>query len=49
MARLARVIAPRYPRHVTQRARHVTQRGNRRRQAFFSNAGHETCLALRAE
>jgi len=42
MARLARVIAPGF-------RRHVTQRGNRRRQTFFSNADYEACLALMAE
>jgi putative transposase len=42
MARLARVIAPGH-------RRHATQRGNRRRQTFFSNADYEACLALMAE
>jgi len=41
MARLARVIAPGY-------LHHATQRGNRRRQTFFSNADYEACLALMA-
>ena len=39
---LARAIAPGYPPH-------VIQHGNRRRQAFFSNADYEACLALMAE
>ena len=42
MARFARVIAPGYPHH-------VTQRGNRRRQTFFSNADYEAYLALMVE
>ena len=39
MARLARIVAPNTPHH-------VTQRGNRRRRTFFSDAD---CLQLAAE
>ena len=39
MARIARVIAPGIPHH-------VTQRGNRRQQTFFSDDDYRTYLAL---
>ena len=42
MARLARVV-------VEGVAHHVTQRGNRRQQTFFSDADYEAYLALLAE
>ena len=42
MARIARVIAPGIPHH-------VTQRGNRRQQAFFIVEDYEAYLALMAE
>jgi putative transposase len=42
MARLARVVAPRVPHH-------VTQRGNRRQQVFFSDADYGLYKALLAE
>ncbi|MGB2755666.1 MAG: hypothetical protein WBD75_11770 [Phycisphaerae bacterium] len=42
MARLARVVVPGYPHH-------ITQRGNRRLPTFFSDADYEAYLALLAE
>ena len=42
MARLARVVAPGLPHH-------VTQRGNRRQETFFCAADYRTYLALMAE
>lgn len=42
MARIARVIAPGLPHH-------VTQRGNRRQQAFFNDEDYQAYLALMAE
>ncbi len=42
MARIARVVAAGLPHH-------VTQRGNRRQQTFFSDADYETYKALLAE
>jgi len=42
MARLARVVVPGYPHH-------VTQRGNRRLPTFFSDDDYEAYLALMAE
>jgi len=42
MARLARIVVPGYPHH-------ITQRGNRRMPAFFSDADYEAYLALVAE
>ena len=42
MARLARVVAARVPHH-------VTQRGNRRQQVFFSDGDYAAYLALLAE
>jgi putative transposase len=42
MARLARVVAPWHPHH-------VTQRGNRRQQTFFVEADYEAYLTLMAE
>ena len=42
MARLARVVAPGVPHH-------VTQRGNRRQQVFFSDDDYEVYTALLAE
>src|SRR5260370_5539036 len=42
MARLARVVAPGIPHH-------VTQRGNRRQQVFFSDDDYATYRALLAE
>ena len=42
MARLARVVAPGVPHH-------VTQRGNRRQQVFFSDDDYEVYKALLAE
>ncbi len=42
MVRLARVVAPGLPHH-------VTQRGNRRQQTFFSEADYRSYLALMAE
>ncbi len=42
MARLARVVVPGYPHH-------VTQRGNRRQPTFFSDEDYEAYLALMAE
>lgn len=42
MARIARVVAPGYPHH-------VTQRGNRRQQTFFSDEDYAAYLALMAE
>jgi len=42
MARLARVVVPGYPHH-------VTQRGNRRLPTFFSDDDYRTYLALMAE
>jgi putative transposase len=41
MARIARVIAPRCPHH-------VTQRGNRRQRTFFRDADYEAYVALMA-
>jgi len=42
MARLARVVAPGYPHH-------VTQRGNRRQRVFFSQGDYAAYLELMAE
>lgn len=42
MARIARIIAPGIPHH-------VTQRGNRRQQTFFCDADYHAYLALMAE
>ena len=42
MARIARVVAPGYPHH-------VTQRGNRRQQTFFSGADYVSYLELLSE
>ena len=42
MARLARVIAPGFPHH-------ITQRGNRRQQTFFSDADYNAYIDLMAE
>ncbi len=42
MARIARVIAPGFPHH-------ITQRGNRRQQTFFSDADYDAYIDLMAE
>ena len=42
MARIARVVAPGIPHH-------VTQRGNRRQPVFFDDADYQTYLSLLAE
>ncbi len=42
MARIARVVAPGYPHH-------ITQRGNRRQQTFFCDSDYSTYLELMAE
>ena len=42
MARLARVVAPGYPHH-------VTQRGNRRQKVFFSKGDYAAYMALVGE
>ena len=42
MARMARVVAPGLPHH-------VTRRGNRRQEVFFNDEGCEACKALVAE
>jgi len=42
MARIARVIAPGYPHH-------ITQRGNRRQQTFFCDEDYLTYLQLMSE
>ncbi len=42
MARMARVVVPGYPHH-------VTQRGNRRQQTFFEEGDYETYRELMAE
>ena len=42
MARLARVVVPKCPHH-------VTQRGNRRQQAFFADEDYQAYLALMGE
>lgn len=42
MARIARVIAPGFPHH-------VTQRGNRRQETFFCDKDYEAYLSLMAE
>ncbi|MDG1306782.1 MAG: transposase [Porticoccaceae bacterium] len=42
MARLARVVVPNYPHH-------VTQRGNRRQQTFFSDDDYKAYVDLLAE
>ena len=42
MARMARAVAPGFPHH-------ITQRGNRRQQTFFSDHGYKSYLALMAE
>jgi len=39
MARMARVVVPKYPHY-------VTQRGNRRQQIFFSDADYQTYIDL---
>lgn len=42
MARIARVVAPGFPHH-------VTQRGNRRQQTFFTNDDYQSYLELMSE
>jgi putative transposase len=42
MARIARVIAPRYPHH-------ITQRGNRRQEVFFEEGDYKAYLDLLTE
>jgi len=42
MARLARVVAPGFPHH-------ITQRGNRRQETFFSDNDYRTYITLMAE
>ena len=42
MARIARVIAPGYPHH-------ITQRGNRRQKTFFKDEDYETYIRLMSE
>ncbi|PID72333.1 MAG: transposase, partial [Desulfobulbus propionicus] len=42
MARMARVVAPGYPYH-------ITQRGNRRQQTFFHDKDYQTYLDLMGE
>ncbi|MGI5835758.1 MAG: hypothetical protein ACOX87_04595 [Chloroflexota bacterium] len=42
MARIARIVAPGYPHH-------ITQRGNRRQQTFFSDDDYRTYLDLMSE
>jgi putative transposase len=42
MARLARVVVPGYPHH-------LTQRGNRRQQTFFGDEDYQAYLGLMAE
>nr|WP_319392706.1 transposase [uncultured Desulfobacter sp.] len=42
MARMARAVAPGFPHH-------ITQRGNRRQQTFFSDQDFKAYLALMAE
>ncbi len=42
MARLARVVVPGYPHH-------ITQRGNRRQQTFFSDEDYEEYISLMAD
>lgn len=42
MARIARVVAPGLPHH-------ITQRGNRRQQTFFEDADYQLYLELMAE
>jgi putative transposase len=42
MARLARLVVPGVPHH-------VTQRGNRRQEVFFDEEDHAACKALVAE
>jgi len=42
MARLARVVVPGYPHH-------ITQRGNRRQQTFFCNEDYDAYIALMAD
>ena len=42
MARMARVVVPRYPHH-------VTQRGNRRQRTFFSDSDYRTYIKLLAD
>ena len=42
MARIARVVAPRIPHH-------ITQRGNRRQETFFGAEDYQAYLALLAE
>jgi len=42
MARIARAVAPGFPHH-------ITQRGNRRQQTFFSDQDFKAYLALMAE
>ena len=39
MARMARIVIPHYPHH-------VTQRGNRRQQTFFSEGDYESYIEL---
>lgn len=42
MARIARVVAPGYPHH-------ITQRGNRRQQTFFCDEDYKVYLSLMSE
>ena len=42
MARIARIVAPGYPHH-------ITQRGNHREERFFSDEDYQQYLNLRAE
>ena len=42
MARIARVVLPDYPHH-------ITQRGNRRQTTFFSEQDYKTYLGLMAQ
>jgi len=42
MARIARVVAPGYPHH-------ITQRGNRRQQTFFADDDYKASIELMAE
>ena len=42
MARIARVVAPGFPHH-------ITQRGNRRQETFFNDAEYQTYIDLMSE
>ena len=42
MARLARIVVPDYPHH-------ITQRGNRRQETFFCDEDYEAYISLMAE